>query len=432
MLLLKNVAVIPMDKEGIIRDCCVAVKDGIIQSIGRDIPMEEGAKVVDCQGGYLIPGLCDMHVHLEALLNNGDYFGGVYIRQSRSGVDWNQYIKMYLAMGITQVRNMSGTTEILRMRDDVEKGKMEGPHIYCLSPIIDGKSPLWPTSIETISEEEAVRAVRTAKAEGYDGIKIYNNLTTSQFDAILAAADEEGMTVSGHVPIKVGIEHCLESQFRGYEHVKAIPKEYVDKAAAMHKIMTPTLVTQRSMEVYGDDNACERMFQTGQEMHLSPEALSSWKGLAEMLSKHNFRLDRNYKEYRTDVSRFLQGGGVVMAGTDSNFPFALPGYALHEELREMVLGGMSPYQALESATRVPAQFMGVDGRRGTIEPGKEADMVLLRNNPLQDISNTFSIQGVSFQGRWYDKEDLDRLIADVDTETAKYNSAERREQCIDL
>ncbi len=421
MLVFKNINIIPMTSELVLRDCCVTVDGRIIRSIGQDEQEENADQVINCKGGYLIPGLCDMHVHLEVLLDSGEYFGGVCIKEGTPGVDWNQYIKMYLAMGVTQVRNMSGIPELLRLKAAVEAGEAEGPHIYCLSPIIDGKAPLWPTSVETLDEAGAVQAVQEAKAFGYDGIKVYNNLTPSQFDAILSAAKEADMTVSGHVPIAVELDHCLKSSFLGYEHVKAIPREYVCKAAAMGKVMTTTLITQRSMEEYLDRNACDRMFEFAEKMHLSPEALNSWKGLVNMLGRHNFRLDRAYEEYRADACRFLRGGGILMAGTDAMFPFALPGYSLHEELHELVQGGLTPFQALEAATRVPAKFMGIDDRRGTIEQGKEADMVLLSADPLQDISNTTQLQGVLFQGRWYDKEALDRLIADVDKETTKYN-----------
>lgn len=421
MIFYNNVNVIPMTREVILKDQVVGVDGNLITHISASFP--QGCtidKVIDCKGGYLIPGLCDMHVHLEAVLDNGDYFGGVSTKKSKPGIDWNQYMKVYLACGITQVRNMSGVPELLRIKKKIESREFEGPHIYCLSPIIDGKTPLWGTSVEARTDEEAAMAVWNAKNTGYDGIKIYNNLTCSQFDAILSAAKQLGMSVSGHVPIQVKLNHCLESNFLGYEHVKAIPKGYVDIAASMHKTMTATLVMQKSAENYSDKNHCELMFALGKDRHLSPEVIISWKELSDRLSHHDFRLDRKYEEYRADACRFFSNGGILMAGSDAMFPFSIPGYSLHEELCEFVIGGLTPFHALETATRIPAEFMGIGNRRGTIEVGKEADMTLLKSNPFVDIRNTSDIIGVAFQGYWYGSNELSRLLEEVDTETAKY------------
>lgn len=422
MILYQNVNVVPMSRPAVLYNQNVLVDGNMIAYVGRDLPETvPSCRVVDGEGGYLIPGLCDMHVHLETLLDSGDYCAGITKKPSRPGVDWNAYLKIYLARGVTQVRNMSGTPEILRMRDEIEAGKREGPHIYSLSPIIDGPAPLWKTNQETTTPEESVQAVREAKRQGYDGIKVYNNLSVDQFDALLKAAEEEGLTVSGHVPIAVSLDHCLASSFCSYEHAKAITRGYLDQAAALHKVMTPTLVTQRSMDFYHDKAACERMLTLGEKRHMSPEALNTWREICGMLAGHDFRLDRTYEEYRADMCRFLHGGGILLAGTDAAFPFAIPGYSLHEELCELAAGGLSAYEALESATRVPAEFMGLADRRGTITPGKEADMVLLAANPLEDIGNTTEIRGVSFQGRWYDSDGLARLLNDADEESGKYD-----------
>ena len=372
--------------------------------------------MIDCGGGYLLPGLCDAHVHLEVLTDEGAYLNGVIKKSRAAKADWSQYIKVYLACGITQVRNMSGSPEILRLRGDIENGKKEGPHIKTLSPMIDGPHPLWEPSLETVTDAETVQAVWDAKSAGYDGIKVYNNLSVSQFDSALKAAREAGLTVSGHVPIAVGIDHCLDSDFYGYEHIKAIPRTHVEKAGQMHKTMTPTLVTQRSLWQYADAGIRRKMPAYGAKMHLSPAACEAWVQLAEQMSSHDFRLDRTYEEYRADVGRFLRAGGQVLAGTDAPFPYALPGYSLHDELEELVKGGLTPYEALAAATCQPARFLHTDAQRGTLEEGKEADMLLVRKNPLEDIRNTRIIQGVSFQGRWYDEAELARLLKDADSE----------------
>jgi imidazolonepropionase-like amidohydrolase len=418
MIEFSNVNVIPMTSESVIWNTSMAVENGVISAIGNT-PGDE-CRIIDCNGGFMLPGLCDMHVHLEAAADNDYYFSGVEKRKTIAGIDWNQYIKVYLAFGVTLVRNMSGTPEILRLRDSIESGEIEGPHIYSLSPILDGPNPVWPTNVEILTKEQAAVAVLDAKEKGYDGIKIYNNLSKETFDVIVETAAEVGLTVSGHVPIRVDLDYCLESKMRGYEHAKAIFRTHLIKAAHMHKILTPTLVTQKYLEQYADENIRQQVIENGQTHHLSPEALISWKTLSEKLSNYNFRTDRSSEEYRADMKIYLENGGVLLSGTDSTFLFSLPGYSLHDELVELNRGGLTTYETLKTSTVCAAEFIGAEARRGTLECGKEADMVLVRNNPLDDIHNTADILGVMIMGRWYDKSDIARLLEDVDNETNLY------------
>jgi hypothetical protein len=245
----------------------------------------------------------------------------------------------------------------LRLRDSVESGETEGPHIYSLSPILDGPNPVWPTNIEILTNEQAAAAVLEAKEKGYDGIKIYINLSKETFDAIVETAAKVGLAVSGHAPIKDDLDYCLKSKMRGYEHAEAIFRTHLIKPARMHKILTPTLVTEKYLEQYADENIRQQVIENGRTHHLSPEMLISWKTLVEKLSNYNFRTDRSSEKYRAGMKIYLENGGVLLSGTDSTFPFSLPDYSLHDALFELNHGRLTVYASLKASTLFVAEVL---------------------------------------------------------------------------
>src|SRR5262245_5537712 len=194
-----GVTVVPMDSERRIPDQTVLVRQGRVAEIGpsSSVQVPAGAQRIDGRGKFLMPGLADMHIHL-----------------------WTQDdLTLFLANGVTFVRNMWGSPQTLVWRDRVERGEVLGPGTYTAGPLLDGKPPVWNGSAVVESAEDAERAVTSQKKAGYDFIKVYKKLSPQAFDAIAATAKKEGLTFGGHVPAAVGLERALAAGQRSVEHL---------------------------------------------------------------------------------------------------------------------------------------------------------------------------------------------------------------------
>ena len=334
-------------------------------------------KTINCEGDIYSLSFSDMHVHLEARGEDGSYVSGTSRRPPITDTNFNEFLKMYIAHGVTLVRNMSGCPEILSLCDKVEKGELLGPHIITTSPIIEGLPPSGPGRMLLPDAETARAVVREIKETGYHAVKIYNNITPVIFDAIMDEAGKIGIKVCGHVPVPTGIDRVLESEMWTYEHVRALPKRVLKQAGQMHKVMTPTLVIEKNDPLYyKNEDAYNKELERAETRCVSHEQLMQWRELQPIVLKHDFRQDRPYEEYRADVKVFIDHGGIVLSGTDSGFPFNVGGESLPMELIELTKGGVTVFESLCTTTVWPAEVLGMAHRRGTIERGKDADLVL--------------------------------------------------------
>lgn len=203
-----DVNLIPMDSERLLMGQTVIVRDGIIETIGDSgqVVVPEGAQVINGTGKYLLPGLVDMHVHVE---------------------DENDLL-LYAANGVTSVRNLWGNTEKkmfmgmpnqLVLREQIKRGEMFGPTIYTSGPIMEGNPATTPLMTVFERPEQAAESVAWQKEQGYDFIKVYDNLSAATYQAILQAAREQEIPVVGHVPFEVGLEAALGSGQVTIEHL---------------------------------------------------------------------------------------------------------------------------------------------------------------------------------------------------------------------
>ncbi|HTR53384.1 MAG TPA: amidohydrolase family protein, partial [Kofleriaceae bacterium] len=194
--------VIAMETAQIDRDETVLIDHGEVVAVGKiDVPA--GANVIDARGKFLIPGLHDMHVHLDGTRG---------------------MLELFVLAGVTTVRNMAGNRGILALRERVAKGEIVGPRIYTAGPFVDGAKPRWEASDVVAKPEDAERVVAAQAAAGYDFIKVYNGLTLAAYDAVVAAARAHGLRVVGHVPFAVPLAHALAAEQASIEHLTG----YVD------------------------------------------------------------------------------------------------------------------------------------------------------------------------------------------------------------
>lgn len=435
----ENVNVIPMDRERVLKNQTVVVRAGRIEQIGDAAKVKGPAQAlhIDGRGKYLVPGLIDMHTHL---------FSDEEVPQ-RLAVD---ELAIMIANGVTTIRLMTGTPAQLGLRAKVAKGEQLGPTIYAASPQLAGQAygKVWNGFVVT-TPQQAQQAVRASKASGYDFIKLTTAITRPVYDAVIETSREEGLRVIGHVDPRVGTAHALEVG-QQIEHLDSYMEsvlkddapmkvsvsdygvwkkpnweslDYVDerKVIALAKATaragvysTPTLtffklcfvVPQSDAEIrarpdyrFYPEKLRERLFTAHRKFWTEPPSAE--------------RRERYQRIRNLLVKTIHDAGGKIMAGSDAPELFLVYGFTLHRELQNLVAAGLSPYAALEAATRTPAEYLKGLDTFGTIERGKRADLLLLDGNPLQDITNTERRAGVMVRGRWLPQAELRKLLDEV-------------------
>jgi imidazolonepropionase-like amidohydrolase len=415
LVVFSNVNVIPMDSERVLPNQAVIVRDGLIEQVADqgaiDIPMN--AQVIEAAGLYLMPGLVDMHVHLK---------------------EENELL-LFVANGVTAVRDMWGTTGLqlwlgfphqLQLREKVNQSQLLGPTIYAAGPIMEGEPPTMPLMPVIRTPQEARQSVAWQKAQGYEFVKVYDNLTPDTYDAILLAAREQDLPVIGHVPWQVGLDAVLAGGQLTIEHLSGyidpeaaafiIPVDQLDHYAALTRQAgiwnTPTIALYQKI---GPGSNREQLENQPGMAYISPRMKAIWRLFATQMSKsltyegldYPGRIDQIYKQ----MTRALhENGAGILLGTDTDNPYLVPGFSLHEELEHLVDAGLSPFEALAAGTRNAAQALGKLEEFGTIEAGKRADLLLLEANPLEDVGNANRRLGVMLRGRWLPESELQKML----------------------
>ncbi len=385
---------------------------------------------IDAHGGYLIPGLWDMHVHVH---------------------DMNE-LPLYVANGVTGIRVMSGERDTAALRADFAR-QTPSPEIYLASAIVDGNPPVWPGSIVVKKPADARRTVDEIKAGGADFIKVYSRIPRDAYFAIADEAKQQHIDFEGHVPDEVTAQEASAAGQRSIEHLQGLALGCSSREKDLMGALSRAEYFRDRLAIEADgfrtfDAAkCQALFaefrrnDTWQVPTLS--VLRLWGRLDDSKFLSDSRLiyidrksrDRWQERIQPQLRRWnnqefqiargiftaqehvlgamFRAGVPIMAGTDAMNPFCFPGFGLHDELATMVESGFTPLAALQSATVNPAKFLRRSADIGTIDPGKIADLVLLRADPLADIHNTAQIEGVWLQGKYFAQADLAGLLARV-------------------
>jgi imidazolonepropionase-like amidohydrolase len=301
---------------------------------------------------------------------------------------------LYLVNGITSIQNMWGRPELLNTRRF--NNRRFGPRIFTTGPIMDGPIPIWPGSKVLETPEEARKAVISVQEEGYDAVKVYELLTREVYEEIMKTAKEIGIRVVGHVPREVGLRQVLELGQDSIEHLSGYNLENIEKEAEMvaenNVWNTPTLAITH---IRKEENEIEGL------EYINLTTIKRWRDVKQNGS-YVFNLEKRQHIVRT----IHEKGGKLLAGTDANNPFVVPGFSLHSELEHLAGAGLTPFEVLKTATYNPAEFLGQLDKLGTVEVGKEADLILLSENPLEDIKNTRTLEGTMVRGVWLTNESL--------------------------
>ncbi len=439
-LAIEHVTVLPMTAGGEpLRDTTVVVRDGRIASIGPSAQTGRlrGMKRIDAAGKWLMPALTDMHVHVE-----NDRLMRLFLRKPelRDGtLRQDDIFTPYIANGVLQVVSLTAMPETVGQRVEIEAGRLLGPRIV-MAAMIDGSPPIWPIGMTRVAKtpEDGRQAVRDAQAEGYDLIKTYGMLSLETFTAIVDEARQLKMRVVGHIPQRgKGItEKFFQPGFDMVAHaeefaqqtdppsLEAIPR-YVEMARRNGTWLTATLaLDERLLEETSDPASLKRRPELRYLVPQMHALVMNNNPYVTQASPERIDYLRRIVEFNRPLVRaFVAAGIPVVAGTDSPVPGVVPGFGLHDELGALTRAGLSNRQALESATRLPSEWLGVSADRGTVEVGRRADLLLLDADPLADISNTRRIGAVIVGGRYFSRAMLDRLLRDTDARYAKARAA---------
>jgi len=418
-----HVNVVPMDRERVLLDQSVLVRDGVIEAIGPSMSAPTDARVIDGRGvQFLSPGLADMHMHS----------------------DTRRDMAVFLANGVTTVLNMGEASNgfMTQSRPAINRGDVPGPHVYA-GFVIDGTPEYGHFIVTTPAEARAL--VGLAKTNGYDFIKVYNNLSPECFYALIDEGRRQGVPIIGHGVTRVGVERQLAAGQMMVAHTE----EYIytvffkpgsdsgDRVPSLDQIPAAIAFTKQSgayvtadlntyatiARQWGRPAAVDAFLQMPEVRVLDPDDRIAWRSSGYVKRKGD--IDARLAFLQIFTKALSDAGIPLITGTDApGIPGLVPGYSLHQDLHALEAAGLTRYQVLSAATRTPGEFIAKakPGERpfGTVAVGDRADLILSATNPLDDLSVLKRPLGVMANGRWYGAADLQSLLDGV---AAKYQAA---------
>jgi imidazolonepropionase-like amidohydrolase len=443
-LLIRHATIIDVAGGRAVPGQAVAIVGDTIRAVGSDAALArrfEARRTVDATGKFVMPGLWDMHVH---------FGGGPDLIEENKAL-----LPVYVAYGVTTVRDCAAdiSDSVLAWRSAVAAGTLLGPTIYTSGPKLEGYKPIWKGTIEVGTPAEVDVALDRLQAMRVDFVKITDNtLKPDIFLYAVKTAAARGLRTSAHTPYALTIEQAARAGLGSVEHLDYLIKagspqeasigadfaagklsygaasdKFVDtfdpayaareyrRLAALGIYVTPTLNMSRIL-AYLDHEDHSRDAALA---FIGPGLKKTYDWRVERAAKATpEQVAARHREYALSlkVLPMLRDAGIpILAGTDAGYlnSFNYPGQGLHDELQRYVEAGLTPREALASATITGPAFLGHSDRYGAIAQGKAADILLLDANPLKDIGATRAIRGVILKGKWLDRTALDAMLTDA-------------------
>lgn len=434
-----GVSVIPMDRERVLADQTVIVKNGVITEIGDSsrIRVPQGAVSIDGKGKYLIPGLVDMHTHL--LSDSDEYPDSIAPDE----------LRVMVANGVTTVRFMIGTPELLKLRERSAAGEIAAPTIYVASPHLTGREQ--GNNFVVNTPEEAREAVRKSKAAGYDFIKITTFLKSLLYETAVDEAKKQNIRIVGHADSRfVGVERAWKAG-QQIEHLDGYMELLLKPDAPMKGSVSDLYIYNpdnwKSFDYMDESRIPEIARKTvASNPFVDPTHHFMKNSFGRLRTEEEIRAQPDFKFYPAKVqqqwldfykrNRFINtvpldkrarwvalreklikaihdAGGKIIVGSDTPEFLWLYGFGVHHELKALKDTGMSNFAVLAAGTRNAHEFFGTIDKAGTVQKGRTADLILLNSNPLDNISATEDRAGVMLKGKWYTQAELSRWLDEI-------------------
>ena len=417
----KGVNVVPMDRERVLQNQVVVVKNGTVTAIGDASKMKyaSNALVIDASGKYLIPGLAEMHAHVPPV----DEIEPM-----------KEVVLLFALKGVTTIRGMLGHPRHLELRSKINSGEIIGPRFYTSGPSFNGNS------VKTA--EAGSEMVKAQKQAGYDFLKLHPGLTKETFAGVASTANQIGIPFAGHVSYDVGIWRAIDAGYATIDHLDGFVESLVPNIEQISeqengifaiysankadtnripKLMSGlrskniwVVPTQALAERwFAPDKDVEALRNEPEMIYMPTNTLNGWAN-----AKKNLMSNPKYE--KASVNGFIalrrkliyecnKNGVGLLLGSDAPQVFDVPGFSVHHELKYMVDAGLSPFDALKTGTVNVGKFYK-NPNLGVIKQGSVSDLVLISGNPLTNIENTKNIEGVMLGNRWMSKEYIEKEL----------------------
>lgn len=437
-LVLVGANIIDVETGKITENGILAIDNDQISFVGSSSEKanHKGQKEINLTGKYIIPGLWDMHVHIE---------GKDLIEDNKA------LFPLYIAFGITTVRDMASDLgeQVLEWRDEINRGELFGPQIFTAGRKLEGIGSIWPDDLEIANEQDLQQMLDKIDDYKVDLVKITDNaLKGDLFLKSVQASHERGYLVSAHIPYDLAINDVADAGLSSIEHASYLIRLGSDEEPIVDQVKSGSMSTREAQLSYLNNfdqehaNAAYRSLAK-KDVAVSPTLIGSKKltyldeetennhpfrqYLTDLfVSKYQWRIDRmagdtpadkqrrikNYELVASQLPHVQKSGMLILAGSDSApvNTFVYPAFALHEELTYFQDAGLTPLQCLQAATINGAKFLDKLDRLSTLSKGKNADVVVLNSNPLDDIKATQDIYAVINNGEYLDRGALDAIL----------------------
>jgi len=405
--LLTNAQIIPMTKDTILKNKMVEIRNGKIVTIADHISAPD-LEEINLQGQFLLPGLNDMHVHL-----------------------WDRHeLGLYLANGVTGIRNVWGMPMHLDIKEDIKDGKLISPTFFTTGPKLTGREFIGDDNLQLFSPEEASTKVREYQERGYDFIKTYYGLDADLFEAIIEECQKLDMDIVAHPSNKVDYSYHFQKPIISLEHVEDVVQRALNYKLDSAKLdsvvldfknyptsaLCPTVMAYYNIyrmieeaDILEHDslaymNPMIRLTDSKGQFNRWQNTLKENAHIGDqILAQHQFQL--------YILAQLKQAGVNIICGTDAGIGITLPGFSLHQELAFYQQAGFSNFEALQTATINVAKTHQKMQDLGSIEKGKRANIIVLSRNPLKDLKALRQAQMVFVEGHLLKDTDLNEFKA---------------------